>query len=312
MTGTSICVIYNPNAGRGRGSDRISKLRRVLGTRAAFWPTTAAGHAENLALEAARAGFQVVAAAGGDGTAHEVANGLLRSERPGVIMAVVPVGSANDYAYSLGLPGEWWLRADDRIAVRAVDVGLVRSVERSRYFVNGLGLGFNGAVTLQSRKIKRLQGLPLYGLALLRALLFDYALPRMTVRLDGGPERSGPTLAFTLANGQREGNFVVAPDAILDDGVFDYLQVGALHRLDLLRFVPGLVVGRLPKNHPEVWQGRCNRVELTSASPLTVHVDGEFFARPEDDCKALTVELLPRRLRVFSRLPQALSAPRSS
>jgi diacylglycerol kinase family enzyme len=312
MAETSTCVIYNPNAGRGRGGDRINKLRRILGDRAAFWPTTAGGHAEDLALQAAHAGFQVVAAAGGDGTAHEVANGLLRSERPEVIFAVVPVGSANDYAYSLGLHGEWWRHADNRIAVQAVDVGIVRSGNRSRYFINGLGLGFNGAVTLQSRKIKRLQGLPLYGLALLRALLFDYKLPLMTVRLDGSPERSGPTLAFSLANGKREGNFVVAPEAILDDGFFDYLLVGALHRLDLLRFAPGLVVGRLPKNHPKVWQGRCNRVELTSATPLTVHVDGEFFALPGDDCRAITVDLLRNRLRVFSRLPQALSASGSS
>ncbi len=225
---------------------------------------------------------------------------------------MVPVGSANDYAYSLGLHGEWWLHADKRIAVRVVDVGLVRSGNRSRYFVNGLGLGFNGAVTLQSRKIKRLQGLPLYGLALLRALLFDYTLPPMTVRLDDGPERSGPTLAFSLANGKREGNFVVAPEAVLDDGFFDYLQVGALHRFDLLRFAPGLAVGRLPKNHPQVWQGRCKRAELTSATPLTVHVDGEFFSLPADGCMAITVDLLRDRLRVFSRLPQAFSAPRSS
>jgi diacylglycerol kinase family enzyme len=306
------CVIYNPNAGRGRGSDHINKLRRVLGTRATFWPTTAAGHAEDLALEAARAGFPVVTAAGGDGTAHEVANGLLRSERPDVIFAVVPVGSANDYAYSLGLHGEWWRHADNRIAVQAVDVGSVRSGNRSRYFINGLGLGFNGAVTLQSRRIKRLQGLPLYGLALLRALAFDYTLPQMTVRLDSGPERTGPTLAFSLANGKREGNFVVAPEAVLDDGLFDYLHVGALHRFDLARFAPGLVVGRLPQNHPQVWQGRCKRVELTSATAMTVHVDGEFFALPENECKAITVELLRHRLRVFARLPQALPPSRSS
>jgi diacylglycerol kinase (ATP) len=233
MPGASVCVIFNPAAGKGRGTRRLHKLRRVLGARAAFWPTEQAGHAEDLGRRASLDGFPVVAAAGGDGTAHEVANGILRSERRDVTFAVIPVGSANDYAYSLGLDGEWWLRPDDRVTARAVDVGLVRCGLRSRYFINGLGLGFNGAVTLHSRQIKRLQGMALYGLALARALWFDFVHPRMILSLDGH-EHSGPTFAVSLALGQREGNFVVAPDAVLDDGLFEYLVVGALRRLDLL------------------------------------------------------------------------------
>ncbi len=312
MTVPTVCVIYNPAAGKGRGSQRLRKLRRVLGDRAAFRPTNAAGHAEDLALAAALEGFPIVAAAGGDGTAHEVANGVLRSNRSDTTFAVIPVGSANDYAHSLGLDGDWWLRPDNAIAVRPVDVGLVHSGSRSRYFINGLGLGFNGAVTLESRKIKRLQGLALYGLALLRALCFDFTHPRMSIRLDGEEARTGPTLAFSLALGRREGNFVIAPDAVLDDGLFDYVHAGLLSRLDLVGFVPGLIVGRLPKTHAKVQFGRCRSVSLSSETALTVHVDGEFFARPEDDCRELAVELLPGRLRVFSRFAQSTEAIPSS
>jgi diacylglycerol kinase (ATP) len=312
MSGAAVCVIYNPAAGKGRGAQRLNKLRRVLGARAAFWPTEQAGHAEDLARRAALEGFSIVAAAGGDGTAHEVANGLVRSERPDVTFAVVPAGSANDYAYSLGLDGEWWLRPDERIAARPVDVGRVRSGQRSRYFINGLGLGFSGAVTLEAHRLKHLQGLMLYGLALLRALCFDFNHPQMTVRLDGGAARRGPTLALSLAIGKREGNFVVAPDAVLDDGLFDYVHAGPLTRLDLLKLVPGLVFGRLPKSHPKVGLGRCRGAEVACESPLTVHTDGEFFCLPQDGCRELTVELLPRRLRVFCRPTQSHSAARSS
>jgi diacylglycerol kinase family enzyme len=307
----SVCVIYNPTAGKGRGGQRLHKLRRVLGARAAFWPTAHAGHAEELGLRATNDGFPIVAAAGGDGTAHEVANGILRARRPDVTFAVLPIGSANDYTYSLGLDSEWWLRADPRIEARPVDVGIVRATDRSRYFINGLGLGFNGAVTLQSRRIKRLQGLALYGLALFRALCFDFARPRMTVRLDAD-ERTTPTLALSLAIGQREGNFVVAPDAVLDDGWFDYIHAGPLTRFDLLGFVPGLVVGRLPRNHPHAWLGRCRSAEVVSETPLTVHTDGEFFCLPQDDCRQISVELLPRRLRVFSRRDQSIRPVGSS
>ncbi len=195
---------------------------------------------------------------------------------------MIPVGSANDYAHSLGLDSDWWLRPDNAIAVRPVDVGLVRSGSRSRHFINGLGLGFNGAVTLESRKIKRLQGLALYGLALLRALCFDFTHPRMSIRLDGDVARSARPWRSSLLL-PREGNFVIAPDAVLDDGWFDYVHAGPLSRLDLLGFVPGLIVGRLPKTHAKVRFGRCRSVALSSETALTVHVDGEFFARPEDD-----------------------------
>src|SRR5262245_50215296 len=96
-----ICVIFNPAAGRGKGAQALGRLRRVLGRRAEFWPTERAGHARELATRAAEAGFAIVAAAGGDGTVHEVANGLLLAKAADAILAVLPAGSANDYAHSL-------------------------------------------------------------------------------------------------------------------------------------------------------------------------------------------------------------------
>ena len=101
---------------------------------------------------------------------------------------------------------------------------------RSRYFVNGFGAGFNGLVTRESRRIRRLRGLPLYGLAVLRVILFHYVTPTTTVRLDDGEPRTAPTLGLSLALGRREGNFVVAPQAQLDDGLFDYVHGGAVTR----------------------------------------------------------------------------------
>ncbi|HWG42917.1 MAG TPA: diacylglycerol kinase family protein [Gemmataceae bacterium] len=297
-----VCVIYNPTSGRGRSVRRLAGLRRTWADRAAFWPTSGPGQAEELALQAAREGFATVAAAGGDGTVHEVANGLLRSQRPDVILAVIPTGSANDYASSLGLDVGWW-RQFDAVAPRSVDVGIVRAAGRSRYFVNGLGLGFNGQVTLESRRIRRLQGIALYGLAVLRTLCFRYTLSPMTVRINDDDERVVPTLALSLALGQREGNFVVAPGAVLDDGLFDYIHAGPLHRRDLATLLPRLFMGRgLPADHPKLWLGRCRRVRLHSESALVIHTDGELFCVPEDGVQDLDIELLPGTLRVLARL----------
>jgi diacylglycerol kinase family enzyme len=302
MVTADVCVIYNPASGKGRGARRLDRLRRVLGARADFRPTREPGQGEELALRAAAEGFATVAAAGGDGTVHEVANGLVRAARPGVALAVVPVGSANDYAYSLGLGAEWWLRPDPKIGRRHVDVGVACAGMRSRYFVNGLGLGFNGAVTRESRRIKRLQGLALYGLALLRVLCFHYHRPVMTVEIDGQPGRTGPTLALSLALGRREGKFIVAPDAVLDDGLFDVIHAGDLSRLGAAALLPGLFRGKLPP-HPALWTGRCREVTVRAESPLIVHVDGEFLCLPEEGFRELKVSLLPGALEVFARLP---------
>jgi len=158
-----VCVIVNPAAGRGRARRWLEELRDGLGPGSELRATTAPGHADELAFEAAKAGFAVVAAAGGDGTVHEVANGILRAGRPEVVFHVLPVGSANDYVYSLDKDND----AAAAQRVRCVDVGLARRRDgRQRYFINGMGLGFNGAVTLQARRIRWLRGVPLYALAL--------------------------------------------------------------------------------------------------------------------------------------------------
>jgi diacylglycerol kinase family enzyme len=294
----ALCVIFNPSAGRGRAGRRLARLRRLLGAKADYQPTQGPGHAQELAFQAARSGVAVVAAAGGDGTVHEVANGILRAGRPEVALAVIPVGSANDYAYSLDQPGCWREGKTGERGPRPVDVGWVRSASgRERYFVNGLGLGFNGAVTLESRRISRLQGVALYGCAVLRALWYRYDSPPMAITLDG-QTRQGPTLALTVAIGRREGNFLMAPEAQLDDGLFDILLAGPLSRWELLRCFPGMVSGKLPKNHPALWTGRCQQLTLSSEKPLAVHTDGELFCVPEDQVRNLEIGILPKRLLV--------------
>jgi diacylglycerol kinase family enzyme len=276
----------------------LDKMRAFLGAKAEFRPTAAPGHAEELARKAALDGFATVGAAGGDGTVHEVANGLIRSARKETVLAVYPLGSANDYAFALGLAPEWWTRPDTETEVRPMDVGSVRSPDgRQRFFINGVGIGFNGMVTLEARRIHWLRGIPLYGLALLRALLFRYQTPLMKVTMDGR-DKEIPTLALSVNLGQREGNFLVTPRAVLDDGQFDYLHAGPVRRWELIRYLPAMVTGKLPQDHPRFWTGRCKEVRLSSTAPLTAHLDGEFFCQAHDDIRELEITLLPGHLRV--------------
>jgi diacylglycerol kinase (ATP) len=291
------CVIFNPLSGRGRAAGRLEKLRHQWAGRAVFWPTVQPGHAEALAARAAADGFSVVVAAGGDGTVHEVANGILTAGRPEVSLAVVPIGSANDYAYSLGVENG----AMPDGAQRLVDVGLVRdAVGRQRHFVCCLGLGFNGQVTLESRKIRRLQGMALYGLATLRALISHHACPPMEITMDDGPRAIWETLMLSVLLGRREGGFVLAPGALLDDGLFDYVQAGNLSRCEVLQLLPRIALAGPPRNRAKIRMGRCRRITVRSPTPLAVHIDGELFARPEDDIKELEITIQPRALRVLT------------
>lgn len=301
---SEVCVIYNPKAGRGKATLVIARLKRQLGARVEFWPTRGSGDGETLAAQAAKESFRIIVAAGGDGTVHEVANGLLSVENSSATLAVLPVGSANDYAFSLGLSDDWWRQPDPTIGVRSVDVGIIHDrKDRRRFFINCLGIGFNGHVTREARRIKRLRGIPLYGLALLRAMKRQFRYPLLTIRIDENGELRLPTLSMTLGLGQREGNFPLTPKALLDDQWFDYLHVGQLSRWQLIRYFPRMISGRLPTYDPLVRMGRCRRVEIESEEPLMTHGDGEFFCVPEEGIRQLTIELLPGRLKVLGKLP---------
>lgn len=292
------CVIYNPAAGRGRAERLLREVLAAPGVHGDLRPTSAPGHAEELAREAAGQGYAKVVAAGGDGTVHEVANALIRSGRRDVVFSTWPVGSANDYAYTLGLTAWWTKRAENPpTATLDVDVARLTAGGRERYSVNSAGVGFNGMVTVEARKIGWLTGMPLYTLAFLRAMARHFATPRMRIRFDG-EEVDTPTLALTLATAQREGGFPIRPVADLTDGRLDYMLATRLRRWHLVRYLPAMATGRLPENHPLIRLGRAARVEVESEAPLCVHADGEFLCLPADGIRELTVEVVPGRLKV--------------
>lgn len=292
------CVIYNPAAGRGRAERALRELPPALAAGVELRATAHPGHATELARAACAEGFAKVVAAGGDGTAHEVANGILQSSRTDAVFGVWPVGSANDLAFTLGTD-VWWKRRAEALptAVIPIDVGRVTAANRACYFVNCFGVGFNGIVTVEAMKTKWLRGLPLYAWAFLKALVKHFDTPRMTISFDD-VEVTVPTLSLSVFNAQREGNFPLRPNAKLDDGQFDYLHVAKVTRLHLLRFLPAMARGALPENHRLLKLGRAARFAVRAEVPLCVHADGELVCVPQDCVREVAVELVPRRLLV--------------
>ncbi len=304
----SIKVILNPTAGRGYGARMEPELRQALQAEGLDFDlarTSGPWHAVELTEQAISDGFEIVVAAGGDGTVNEVINGLmLASERDRVgTLGIIPVGSGSDFASGLGIPLD--LRdACHKLAVgrsRLVDVGRVRvngdhlaPDQLSRYFGNVVGIGFDGTVLRETLKIKHLRGLPLYMLALLRTVFLSFGAPHVTVEYDG--ERlEMETLMICVANGPREGGgFIVAPDAQHDDGLFDLLVADRVSRLAILGLIPhflrGSHVGRAP-----IKMTRAARVTVSSPDDLIAHMDGEVLCTKGH---RLAFEILPQKLRL--------------
>jgi diacylglycerol kinase family enzyme len=207
----------------------------------------------------------------------------------------VPAGSANDFAWSLARqfgPSQ----LDDQ-TFSTVDVGLIEIPGAGpRYFVESMGIGLSGMVTIESHKIARLRGVWLYGLAAWRALC-KHCVEDVQLQLDDHDPVCLPTLMLSLMVGCREGSFLLAPEARLDDGLFDFVHAGKIGRWEALGLLPRLAFKGPPRGHAEVRLGRCRRLVLSGGQGLAIHADGELLSSPADGVRDLAVQILPTRLR---------------
>ena len=297
-------LIFNPHADRGRAWDIASSLQAIIAGRDEFdWASTEfPGHATALARQAALDGFQVVAALGGDGTVHEVVNGLMSVPTEGrPLLAAVPIGSGNDFCHNVGVPAGHE-QAMQRILhgePHPIDVGRVTDGSgRTEYWDNTLGIGFDATVTIYSYQITRLQGFVMYLSAFIQTILRNHDAPRMRIETDQ-ETIDEPMLMVTVCNGPREGGgFQVAPGAQLDDGIFNYAMIAKVSRAMMFRLIPEVMNGTHGRFR-QVRLGQCRRLQLTSERPVTIHTDGEVFAGFTSQVTQLNVEILPGAVQVI-------------
>jgi diacylglycerol kinase (ATP) len=299
-----IRMIYNPEADRGRSYQIAGDLRQLSSEwGGADWVgTDYPGHAGELAAAAAREGYETVVALGGDGTVHEVVNGLLQVEdslRPR--LGVVPLGSGNDFSAGIGVPSDP-TAALRRIfkggQVKSVDIGRVEDASgRVEYWCNVLGIGFDAAINIQSRHIPWLHGFWMYLAAVIRTIILKYERPLLEFEMDG-KKQSGRYLMLTIGNGKREGGgFRFAPDAEMDDGRLDYMLIETISRLQMLRLIPEVMRGTHGR-FPVVHLGRFRSLRLHADMALPIQADGEMFAPYAADVRDVEVQVMPRALQV--------------
>ena len=309
-------VIYNPTAGRGRAQAHWPLVERALAEAGVeFEAVTTRAPLEAMALaERAPQSFTSVVGVGGDGTLHEIVNGLLRAsgEAETIAVGVVPLGNGDDFAKMIppetpvgGKPFNWET-AVMKIArgqTQSFDVGRISgdppsgmTSVRPHYYINSLDVGFGARGSLNFRTIpKFLSGLPAYLAAVIKTMI-DYPIPRLRIQLDDQPAFEQATTITAVMNGRCFGNgFWVCPEARADDGLFDVMVAQALGRAAILRLIPKIMKGT-HTDEPVLSMHRARRVEIESQEPLLVEADGEFpYLGPHH----LKIEILHKKLHMI-------------
>ena len=268
-------VIVNPTAGGGRCAANWRRLAPLARTLFPFEEehTAARGGAVHLARQAADAGMQRVLSVGGDGTLHEVVNGI--QDRP-VAVGVLPLGTGNDFVRSIGLPRspEVLLRGLARGGVRRIDVGQVHG-ER---YVNIAGVGFDAEVArrVNAMRTKASGTVPYLLTAVDEA--FRYQAPALSLARDGAaPDPDCPFLMVAVGNTSTYGGGMrVCPQAVVDDGLLDVLVVRPLQGWALLSLLARVFLGK-HLGSPSVSSGYVRSLTITGPRDTPLHADGELL-----------------------------------
>jgi YegS/Rv2252/BmrU family lipid kinase len=296
-------IILNPMADMGNAWRVARDLRSITSQHGGVsWSGTVyPGHAIELAKQAGEEGYDRVIAMGGDGTVHEVVNGIMQvAENKRPILGVVPVGSGNDFAHGIDATKQ------SDIALRraldgepsTVDLGVMTDGDgRKEYFDNTLGIGFGATVTIRSHRLPLLRGFLMYLTAVVQTIIIDHNPIKMQIETDE-EKWEQKVIYLVLCNGPREGGgFLIAPEAKIDDGILHYAMITDVSRPMMFRIVPEVMKGTHGR-FKQVKMGTCKKFTLTADRPLYVHADGEIFSGPGSDVRAVSFEILPKALKV--------------
>jgi diacylglycerol kinase (ATP) len=289
--GGEVDLVLNPSAGKGRAGGLLAFVSRFLeerGLRPVWHVTQRPGHAGDIVRGLPEE--RCVVAVGGDGTVHEVAAACAGTGRT---MGVLPAGSGNDYVKAIGV-GTSIRRALEVLVggeIRVVDTAEVNGVP----FNNGLGIGFDAEVAAGVAEAPAYLGGTGRYLWSVGRLLRDFRCHEARLTLDGRVVEV-KTILVAVAIGTTYGSlFRLAPEAVLDDGLFDVVWSEEVDRAEVLRLIPAALKGTLSKRR-KVHTARAREVEVALSEEVPAHVDGEMLV---GTCR-FKARVLPAALRVVA------------
>ena len=279
-------VIVNPAAGAGKTAKKwpqIMSLLKSLGLDFEHDITEAPGHAIELAKSAVEKGYEMVVSVGGDGTIHEIVNGLHEAGgNCNVAVGIVNTGTGADYIRTIGVPRRYkeacqCLLSPNR---RTVDLGVVEYTKdgqrKKRLFVNFAGIGFDAEVVkATTEKFKALGDMPSYLMGLFSTLM-SYENRDVSIIVDG--EHGERRICTIMLNNGRYGGggMLPAPNADPSDGFFDLVIIDDITKPDLIMSLPRIYRGT-HLTHPKVTLMRAREVEIIPTLTSAVQADGELL-----------------------------------
>jgi len=279
-------IIVNPAAGAGKTAKKwpqIMTLLKSLGLDFKHDITEAPGHAVELAKAAVKKGYKLVVSVGGDGTIHEIVNGLYEAgATTDVAVGIINTGTGADYIRTLGVPRRYkeackCLLSQGR---RTVDLGVVEYTKggqrKKRLFVNFAGIGFDAEVVkATTEKFKALGDMPSYLMGLFSTLM-SYENRDVSIIVDG--EHGERRICTIMLNNGRYagGGMMPAPNADPGDGFFDLVIIDDITKPDLIMSIPRIYRGT-HLTHPKVTLMRAREVEIIPIMTSAVQADGELL-----------------------------------
>jgi diacylglycerol kinase (ATP) len=292
-----IKIILNAYGGRLGVQTKIAVVEQALQTAGLVYHlelTQYAGHAIELARQATCEGWPIIVAAGGDGTIHEVVNGLMPAAEKDqtATLGIIPMGTANDLADMLHLPRNA-AAACQRIAAgnsRVIDVGMVNG----QYFTNNSAVGLEPVVSINHEQMRRVKGNLRYLLAALKSIIQAKPWQMRLVWDDGVYE--GPVTLASVGNSHRTGGlFYMTPQAVLDDGLLDVVYAFDLTRWQLLTLLPKTLKGDHIR-HPLVRYLQTKSLSITASPATPIQADGEVIAKTATE---INYSIIANKLRVI-------------
>ncbi len=260
-------VIYNPTAGHGRVRKHwpvIAKTMSEAGIEFDVVKTSAPLEATKIAQKATIK-YKTVIAIGGDGTVHEIVNGLLLAskEQETIKLGVIPLGNGDDFAKMIppktkigGKVFGWQVAIDKIRRGQTMLMDVARMTEslstpdnsiQAQYFMNGMDIGFGAQAALNFIKIpKFMSGMAAYMTAIMKTLI-NYHIPHVSIQIDEHEPFEKSTTMTAITNGRCFGSgFWVCPEAEVDDGLLDVMMADSIGRLGIMRLIPKITKGTYP------------------------------------------------------------------
>lgn len=298
-------LFINPASGRWRGKKLATKINNYLanhGLKSDAIFSLHKGDMTELVKRAVLDGQQTIIVAGGDGTIFEAVNGIMQAKEieKGIntSLGIIPLGTGNDFIKATKIPKNWRKACDYLITTKSqhIDVAKVITKNKSAYFINNIGSGFDAGIGITASKMPILRGKTVYVIGLIWHLIKGVPNPEIEYTIDGLRHKSKMTLTAVTNGTTYGGSFKIAPQASINDGLLDAIIAPPLGRITAIPLILRLLFGTHLKRK-DVLHVQCKKFHLKSNIPIPVVADGEII---DEACTEYSIEILERQLSLLT------------